>query len=160
MAGSLRKRMDLSTLLHSLEQKRRRWRRNPEALLSTIQDVSPEAKLTATQANVAKELLSLKARLDVTIAKRPETQLNRRVATAQRRKLLDLTGSSHQVVFNRLKERLFKENPDVRRSKEGAGSTFGRQSPSGEWMRHSLASTQSSRLRESLRHEDALKATL
>ena len=61
-----------------------------------------------------------------------------------------LYDSSYQIVYNRLKEHLFKENPDVRYSK-GAGSVFGHQLPNGDWLYHKLTPTQCSQIREKLK---------
>ena len=129
----------------------------PEAFLTIIQDVFPEVKSTAIHADVTKELLNLKTRFDVTKAKQVDAQLNRYVTTLQKYKLQDLTGSHYQTVFNRLKEHLFKENPDARYSKEGAGSVFGHHLPNGDWVYHNLPAIQSSKIRELLNKEETLK---
>ena len=64
--------------------------RFPDTLLAITQDAFPEAKSTATHADVAKELLNLRARFDVTKAKQVDAQLNKYVTTLQKRKLTDL----------------------------------------------------------------------
>ena len=52
-----------------------------------------EVKSTAIHADVAKELLNLRTRFDVTKAKQVNAQLNKRVTTLQKHKLTDLTGA-------------------------------------------------------------------
>ena len=135
----------------------------PDTFLAIIQDVFPEVRSAAIHADVTKELLNLRAKFDVTKAKQVEFQLNKYVLTLHKYKLKDLTGAHYLTVFNRLKENLFKENPDARYTNadgeevKGAGSVFGHHLPNGDWVYHNLPAIQSSRIRENLNKKETLK---
>ena len=73
-------------------------------------------------------------------------------------------GSQFLLIYNRLKENLFKENPAVKFQK-GSGAVFGHQLLHGKWVYHNLTSIQSSRLRDLINEEaverlDSLKQLL
>ena len=61
-------------------------------------------------------------------------------------------GSQFLLIYNRLKENLFKENPAVKFQK-GSGAVFGHQLLHGKWVYHNLTSIQSSRLRDLINEE-------
>ena len=111
---------------------------------------------TAVQADVTKALLNLKVRFDLTKVGHDEAQLERYIDMLRHYQLTDLTDSSYQIVYNRFKEYLFKENPDVRYSK-GAGSVFGHQLPNGDWLYHNLTPTQCSQIREKFTDPEIVK---
>ena len=128
----------------------------PEAFLSIVEDVFPLVTSNAKTADVTKDLLALKTRFDLTQARHNDNQLGKYVNTLKRYKLEDISDSPYLLVYNRLKERLFKENPAMKYSK-GSGSVFGHQLPNGEWVYHNLTSIQSSRLRDAINEESVEK---
>ena len=105
-------------------------------------------------AEVTRQILSQEVRFDLTVVGHNTKALNKWHELLRTYGIDDITGSQYTEVYSRLKDYLFKENGDAKYSK-GSGAVFGHQLPNGKWLYHNLSSTQSSKLRELLRSEEA-----
>ena len=94
-------------------------------------------------------IVNCQVRFDLSKTSQVDRQLKRWMDILRDQNEKDVVGQKYTILHARLKEFLFKENPDFHTAADN-GPAYGHQLPSGKWLFHTMTSKQAARCREKL----------
>ena len=121
----------------------------PLVFIRILEEVYPMDLSLQNQANLLEQIVNCNVRFDLSKTSQVDRQLKRWMDILRDQNEKDVVGQKYTILHSRLKEFLFKENPDFHTAADN-GPAYGHQLPSGKWLFHTMTSKQAARCREKL----------
>ena len=127
----------------------------PNIFIRILEDTFPLDLSLQAQANLLDQILNCHVRFDLSKVNQVDRQLKKWMDILKEQDERDVIDEKYTIILSRLKEFLFKENPEF--CTPDQGPAYGHQLPSGKWLYHVMTSKQAAKFREQLHSPEFAK---